>query len=229
MFLDRFHSSVIRHASFDQEKTSIRTPSNMLNSLASVIPWSRPVQRGDAWFYAGRASTFPNITEAGTILSDLQPPCATDSRRLRGCRVFQVPQGALSNASEVSQEDDSSQDASTTEGDALEGQVLIFRYQGKFHAVDNRCPHSSFPLSRGSPFDIEDFGVVLSSGLVCAKHGWAFDLFSGRADRSNYRLKLWEIELRDVKSEDDGAVENGAKKHDAGDKEVWVRRKQRIG
>jgi len=77
-----------------------------------------------------------------------------------------------------------------------------------------RCPHSSFPLSHGTPFDIEDFGIVLSAGITCPKHGWSFDLFSGMGDRGNYRLKVWETQLRDV---------------EGGEKEVWVRRKQRMG
>jgi len=82
-----------------------------------------------------------------------------------------------------------------------------------------QCPHASAPLSRGAPFDIEDFGVALSAGITCPKHNWSFDLFSGRADRGAYKLKIWEVEVRDRrKSEED----------DEG-QEVWVRRKQRMG
>lgn len=81
------------------------------------------------------------------------------------------------------------------------------------------CPHSSYPLSQGTPFDIEDFGVVLSAGLTCPKHNWSFDLFSGRSDRGNYKLKIWEVELREV----EGPQGDDSKK------EVWVRRKPRIG
>ncbi len=77
----------------------------------------------------------------------------------------------------------------------------------------------SYPLSNATPFDIEDFGIVLSAGLTCPKHGWSFDMFTGLGDRGNYRLKIWDVELR----EPSGASDAGA------DKEVWVRRKQRIG
>jgi nitrite reductase/ring-hydroxylating ferredoxin subunit len=59
------------------------------------------------------------------------------------------------------------------------------------------------------PFDIEDFGIVLSAGITCPKHSWSFDLFSGRSDRGNYKLKVWEAEVRG--------------------EEVWVRRKPRMG
>lgn len=75
--------------------------------------------------------------------------------------------------------------------------------------LGQKCPHASFPLSKGTPFDIEDFGVVLSAGLTCPKHGWSFDLHTGQSDRSAYRLAVWEIQEKDG--------------------EVWVRRKQRIG
>ena len=80
-----------------------------------------------------------------------------------------------------------------------------------------QCPHSSYPLSQGSLFDIEDFGITLSAGITCPKHGWGFDIFSGKADRGNYKLKIWEAQVRDGP---DGKPD---------EKEVWVRRKQRIG
>jgi nitrite reductase/ring-hydroxylating ferredoxin subunit len=71
------------------------------------------------------------------------------------------------------------------------------------------CPHSSYPLSNGMPFDIEDFGVKLSKGISCPKHDWSFDLHTGRSDRGSYKLAVWETEIRG--------------------EEVWVRRKQKIG
>ena len=85
-----------------------------------------------------------------------------------------------------------------------------------------QCPHSSFPLSQGNLFDIEDFGITLSAGITCPKHGWAFDIHSGVADRGNYKLKVWEVQLRDAKSSTGGDAESP-------EQEVWVRRKQRIG
>lgn len=74
------------------------------------------------------------------------------------------------------------------------------------------------------PFDIEDFGIVLSAGLTCPKHGWSFDLFSGRSDRGNYKLKVWEAEVRDAKGKASGDGDGGLQ-----EKEVWVRRKPRMG
>jgi nitrite reductase/ring-hydroxylating ferredoxin subunit len=80
-------------------------------------------------------------------------------------------------------------------------------------------------LSNGTPFDIEDFGIVLSAGITCPKHGWSFDIHSGRADRGLYKLRVWEVQLRDLA--DTRRHEVGNDRHD--DKEVWVRRKERIG
>lgn len=76
------------------------------------------------------------------------------------------------------------------------------------------CPHSSYPLSNATPFDIEDFGVRLSAGITCPKHDWSFDVQSGSADRGSYRLRIWEVDVRDTD----------------GEQFVWVRRKNmRIG
>lgn len=90
-----------------------------------------------------------------------------------------------------------------------------------FHAAQcltyrQECPHSSYPLSNGSPFDIEDFGVVLSSGITCPQHDWSFDLHTGKADRGSYKLKVWEVQVRPGKAGEDTS-------------EVWVKRRQRIG
>lgn len=126
--------------------------------------------------------------------------------------MFHVPREDSSKATEVAIDDWKDSAA----GDAKD-QVMVFQYRGKFLAVDHECPHSSYPLSNGTPFDIEDFGVVLSSGILCPKHDWSFDLHTGRADRGSYRLHVWEVETR---------------RDEAGDGEewcVWVRRKQKMG
>lgn len=69
--------------------------------------------------------------------------------------------------------------------------------------------------------------MTLSVGLTCPKHDWSFDLFTGMSDRGSYKLKTWEVQIRDpkdtVSSQMDGENEKTP------DKEVWVRRKQRIG
>ncbi|KAF3007305.1 hypothetical protein E8E14_004307 [Neopestalotiopsis sp. 37M] len=176
-----------------------------------------PNRRGDAWFSVGLASSFPNITESGSdIVADTRPCGGGQGEEAPGCKVFQVPKDDSSLAAQVDSSD--VEEAAFTARD-LKDQVLVFQYKGKFHAINNQCPHSSFPLSNGTPFDIEDFGVVLSAGISCPKHGWSFDLFSGQGDRGTYRLKLWEIQARPVA----GALA------DDEEREIWVRRKQRMG
>ncbi|KAF7917884.1 uncharacterized protein EAE98_009912 [Botrytis deweyae] len=170
-------------------------------------PFVGTSRSGDAWFLAGPTSSFPNITASGdTVLSD-RLPCKGSFAP--GCKVFHVPVTNSPQAVEVELDD--------AVAAGLKEQVIVFQYQGKFHAVDHSCPHSSFPLSRGTPFDIEDFGIRLSVGIQCPKHDWSFDLIHGKGDRGSYKLKVWEVQLRSI-----SGAENG-------EREVWVRRKQRIG
>ncbi|KAL3483600.1 rieske [2Fe-2S] domain protein [Aspergillus germanicus] len=159
----------------------------------------RVFQSGEPWLRVGLTSEFPEIS------NDTEGCAITQS-----CRAFRIPKTKGEEAVEANIE---------LPGD-LKDQVLVFKYKGKVHAIDHQCPHSSFPLSQGNLFDIEDFGITLSTGITCPKHGWSFDIISGKADRGNYKLKIWEVQLRDVP---------GASSSDADEKEVWVRRKQRIG
>ena len=48
--------------------------------------------------------------------------------------------------------------------------IAVFAHQGKAHAVDNRCPHLGFPLTKGTVHD----GI-----LTCHWHQARFDLCSG--------------------------------------------------
>lgn len=177
-------------------------------------PFSRS-QGGNAWFRVGLASSFPNITSEDEDNIAHARPCGSEAVTAPGCKVFYVPKEDSSLANQVTLDDS----GTPSEPGSLRDQVLVFQYKGKFHAINQECPHSSYPLSDGVPFDIEDFGIVLSSGITCPKHGWSFDLITGRGDRGNYRLQVWETELRPAET---AGVE-------AGDSEVWVRRKQRIG
>ncbi|KAI0599337.1 hypothetical protein F4775DRAFT_121669 [Biscogniauxia sp. FL1348] len=188
-----------------------------------ALPFTVRSRLGDAWFSVGLTSSFPNIKESGGVILHEPQSCGRDNS-LPGCKVFHVPSTDSTQAHQVEADAVLSQN-----GAMLQDQVLVFQYQGKFHAVDNKCPHSAFPLAKGVPFDIEDFGVVLSAGLTCPKHGWSFDLFTGQADRSNYVLRRWEIELRPVTKPD--IIANGDDTNGKADEsqEVWVRRKQRNG
>src|SRR5215471_7302470 len=48
--------------------------------------------------------------------------------------------------------------------------IAVFAHEGRFYAVDNRCPHMGFPLSRGTVHD----GL-----LTCHWHHARFDLQGG--------------------------------------------------
>ncbi|EOA84370.1 hypothetical protein ACJQWK_00920 [Exserohilum turcicum] len=170
-----------------------------------VSPFSRPSRAHNAWFCAGPASSYPNLDD--TVRVGERRSCGANF--VPGCRVFHVPQDDSSNATEVAIDDWKDPEL----GGNSKDQVMVFQYRGKFVAVNHECPHSSYPLSNGVPFDIEDFGVVLSSGIQCPKHDWSFDLHTGRSDRGSYKLQVWEVQQQA------GAEGN----------EIWVRRKQRIG
>lgn len=154
------------------------------------------------WIFAGLAASLPNIEPEtsnktkiakSTNPADGPPPC----------KILQ-----LSNSQTQSREITPSEAQETI---GFEPQVLVFRYRNKFHAVNHSCPHRTHPLSRGSLYDIEDFGIVLSTGITCTGHGWAFDVNTGQCDRGSYKLKIWEVETR----EGNGQGE-----------EVWIREKE---
>ncbi|KAJ5261370.1 hypothetical protein N7478_011965 [Penicillium angulare] len=150
----------------------------------------------EPWTYVGPLSSFPDI-------SQVNEKCHV----LPACKTLSVPRPEAESAEESKSRMNRLSD--------LNDQVLVFKYKGFLHAIDNQCPHSAFPLKQGNVFDIEDLG---SAGIRCFRHGWKFDLFSGKADRGPYNLNLWDIELRDPSKVmidgHDGKV----------DKDVWVRR-----
>jgi hypothetical protein len=47
------------------------------------------------------------------------------------------------------------------------------------------------------------------------------------SDRGSYKLKTWEVQIRDAKAQESTPVDADIEKKK--DSEVWVRRKQRIG
>lgn len=110
-------------------------------------------------------------------------------------------------------------------------QVMVFQYKGKFHAIDHACPHRAYSLSWGQPFDIEDSGRVLGVGIRCRGHSYAFELSTGIGDRGNYKLGVWEVELRPLAKSTSEAKMDGVRGEvldgtEPVDREVWVRRKR---
>ncbi|KAI5370105.1 Putative rieske [2Fe-2S] iron-sulfur domain, rieske [2Fe-2S] iron-sulfur domain superfamily [Septoria linicola] len=197
-----------------------------------------PKATPNPWIYAGQASSFTDIAPiegSNTKLSTTKaPPDPEDifasPEITTPCKIFQLAAAETSSAVELTPDA-----AQNTIG--FQPQILVFRYRGQLHAIDHSCPHRNFPLSRGSLYDIEDFGVVLSAGVECPKHGWSFgktsmtmacfmaktiadlcslDIHTGESDRGNYRLQIWEVEVR---SGQNGFGET--------EEEVWVRRKEK--
>ena len=69
--------------------------------------------------------------------------------------------------------------------------IAVFLYGGTFNAVDNRCPHMGYPMSKGTVRD----GV-----LICHWHHWEFDLKTGGCfvtSGAGNDLKSFPVEVRD--------------------------------
>lgn len=91
--------------------------------------------RADAgWFSVGLACSFPDLGSDDGNLSDLRF-CNTDLKP--GCKVFHVPKatGSVQQSTEVDISPDAFESAEV-EGD-LKDQVMVFRFKGKFHAIDH--------------------------------------------------------------------------------------------
>jgi nitrite reductase (NADH) small subunit len=68
----------------------------------------------------------------------------------------------------------------------VKGQELaVFNLQGRFHAVDNRCPHQDYPLGMSPIFD---------NSVICIGHGWRFDIKSGECHSvPGVRVQTYEV------------------------------------
>lgn len=217
------------------------------------------------WFFAGLASSFPNITASTSRepyfkLAWPQPCKAGDPSQAQapGCKVFHPkpsqthPSSSVPPPPPASPPPLSPMAVEEVDIDAAPGedawrmreQVVVFQYEGTFHAVDHACPHRAYSLSSGQPFDIEDAGRVVGQAIRCKGHSFAFELSTGIGDRGEYRLGVWDVALRhcrenseakadarSVELVDDrgetsraGQVEVG---RGTGEREVWVRRRNR--
>jgi nitrite reductase (NADH) small subunit len=53
-----------------------------------------------------------------------------------------------------------------------ERDLALFNVGGKFHCIDNVCPHRGGPLGEG---------MLEGSVVVCPWHGWRFDVCTGQS------------------------------------------------
>jgi nitrite reductase/ring-hydroxylating ferredoxin subunit len=67
-------------------------------------------------------------------------------------------------------------------------QVAVFLVDGTPYALANACPHAGNPLVEGD---------VLGRTLVCAFHGWRFDLETGACLAGDEPVACYPAEVRD--------------------------------
>lgn len=100
-----------------------------------ATPFRLPSKAAAVWFHVGSTSAFKDITDSG------QQTLAACDDEGHGppCKVFSISAPDAAQPNEMSEIEDL-EDAPL--GGALADQVLVFRFQGKFHAIDNvsQCP-----------------------------------------------------------------------------------------
>jgi hypothetical protein len=105
--------------------------------LLMALPFIAPSQSRNPWIFVDLASSFPNITESGSVTLSEEQPCTSDNPGKQGCRVFLGPEsdvdGDSKKAVPISHNPKDQTNASLRRGQ----QVLVFQYSGKFHAIDN--------------------------------------------------------------------------------------------
>ena len=66
--------------------------------------------------------------------------------------------------------------------------VCMTHYQGKYGALDNKCPHQGGPLGEGS----------IENGLLrCPWHGWDFDPLTGKTPGYDDGAATYPVEVRE--------------------------------
>lgn len=165
---------------------------------------ARP-QDSNPWLYVGHASTIPVLDGSSKVKLSQSGTKSDQTANSPSCHIVQLSRDKTETL------------ALSDSPESLENQVLVLQYRGQFHAFDHQCPHQSYPLSRGSLHDIEDFGIILSAGITCPRHGWDFDIFTGESSRGAYQLKIWDVEVRS----------NAGGETESDDKQIWIRRRIR--
>ncbi|KAJ3260936.1 hypothetical protein HDU77_001149 [Chytriomyces hyalinus] len=77
----------------------------------------------------------------------------------------------------------------------LSKRFSIVNRRNKLSAVVNICPHQGAPLHTGSCVDIEDFGIVWGSAIVCTRHGWNFDLETGACGSTRFVIDVFDVKV----------------------------------
>lgn len=97
--------------------------------------FSAPARHQGGWFSVGLTSAFPDV---GDDENNLAHSRLCNSELIPGCKIFHVPQGDVSQRTEMSVASGGFDPSEN--GEDLKDQVLVFQFRGKFHAIDNvRC------------------------------------------------------------------------------------------
>ena len=68
-------------------------------------------------------------------------------------------------------------------------EVALFNVGGKFHAIENFCPHKAYPLADSR---------VYGNQVECDLHGWRFDLASGVCfTKKECSIEAYEVVVED--------------------------------
>lgn len=87
---------------------------------------------GSHWYFAGLSSTFP---DAGLDDSSLSQIRLCGGRYVPSCKAFRISEG--DNNLIPKQLIQVELDKSFSDDTNLKGQILVFQYKGKFHAIDH--------------------------------------------------------------------------------------------
>lgn len=69
------------------------------------------------------------------------------------------------------------------------GELALFNVGGKFHAIENFCPHKGIPLADGR---------VHGATVECSRHGWKFNVATGECyTKSNCSIEAYEVVIED--------------------------------
>ena len=117
--------------------------------------WGFGNRRGDPWSFVGLASSFPDVEMDGNSLVGKRPcgKSGSDSGGsvVAGCKVFRIPRPADAaghGGGEDAEEIEPEESGTAAHLQSMKDQVLVFKYKGKFHAVDNvGFPKIPFPFS----------------------------------------------------------------------------------
>ncbi|MEP6924519.1 MAG: Rieske (2Fe-2S) protein [Pyrinomonadaceae bacterium] len=68
-------------------------------------------------------------------------------------------------------------------------EIALFNVGGKFHAIENFCPHKAATLADGS---------LRGQIIECSRHGWKFDVTTGECFNSrSCSIEAYEVIVED--------------------------------